>query len=94
MDDLFAYERRKSLHIALFKGTHLMFKSEVAKYNLSMQEAIEEFASLVAEGDSRAISIIEELLVRKRAGASTKRILKKNVEDLYDMIEGGLNDNA
>jgi len=78
-------ETRKSIHINMTRATHSEFRKRLLDYGLSMQEVFEYFASLVAEGDSTASSIIKDAYQGKRDKA-IKKVSKREVENLYDAI--------
>ena len=48
---------KKSVHISMSAGTHSQFRIACFKHKVSMQEVIEEFASLVANDNSDTDSI-------------------------------------
>ena len=93
-------QARKTIHIALPKEVHAGLKTVLFKYGLSMQEAIGEFARLIACNDKQAIRVIEELVriqleeikdgLRKKNGDRSSNLNKKigelDQETLYDMI--------
>ena len=78
-------ETRKSVHINLTRSTHSEFRKSLFDYGLSMQGVFEYFASLVAENDSRASSIVEEAYRSKRDRAINK-VTEKEAKNLYDAI--------
>ena len=78
-------ETRKSVHINLTRATHSEFRKVLIDYNLSMQEVFEYFASLVAENDSSASSMVREAFSRKRDKA-IKKVTAKEADNLYDAI--------
>ena len=79
------FQNRKSVHINLTRATHSEYRKVLFDYSLSMQEVFELFARLTAEGDKRAVSILQEAYENKRekAVASFNDIEKRN---LYDAI--------
>ena len=78
-------ETRRSVHINLTRVTHSGFRKALLDYGLSMQKAFEHFASLVAEDDSRATSIVEEAYKNKRDSIINK-VSEKEADNLYDAI--------
>ena len=58
---------------------------ELFKLKLSMQEVFEEFAQLVANGDSRAQQILQEIYDQKRAG-NIRKMSRTDADSIYDMI--------
>ena len=65
-------------------GIHSDFKSNLAKYGLSMQEVLEECAILIAAEDSNMEKILNELIAKKSKGAI--RIAEKDAETIYRII--------
>ena len=60
------FQTRKSVHINMTRATHSEYRKLLLDYSLSMQEVFELFARLAAEGDQRAVSIIEEAYTNKK----------------------------
>ena len=79
------FETRKSVHINLTRVTHSGFRKVLLDYGISMQKVFEHFASLVAENDSKATSIVEEAYKNKR-DSIVKKVSKKEADNLYDAI--------
>ncbi len=79
------FQNRKSVHINLTRATHSEYRKTLLDYSLSMQEVFELFARLVAEGDKRATSILQEAYDNKRNKtiAAFNDVEKRN---LYDAI--------
>lgn len=79
------FQNRKSVHINLTRATHSEYRKVLFDHSLSMQETFELFARLTAEGDKRAVSIIQEAYENKRSKtiASFNEVEKRN---LYDAI--------
>ena len=65
--------------------THAEFKKELVGRDLSMQETLEHFASLVVEGHPHAIKMLEELQ-RSKHNKEIGRLEEKYAESLYDVI--------
>lgn len=78
-------QTKKSVHISMTKQVHAEFRKKLLDFNLSMQEVLELFASLVSENDERAIDIMKQAKVDKR-NKSLKKFTDDEVEDLYDAI--------
>lgn len=53
------FKKKKGVHVQLDKDTHAHFRKELFTVGLSMQEAFEHFAQLVAVGDHRAKRLLE-----------------------------------
>ncbi len=64
---------RPSMHVKMSRDVHVAFRSIMLSYGVSMQEALEEFAVLVAEGDKTADSIIKRV-VDKKLRSELKRL--------------------
>lgn len=90
---------KKAVHVKLDKEVHAGLRVQCFKHNLSMQEILEEFCILLAEGDKRMIQIMSQFIVKKvKKECETKLIADprpnqpRNVVDrdkdlLYSMIE-------
>lgn len=90
--------RQKAVHIKLDKETHANFRTRLFAFDLSMQQAFEEFARLLGAGDSKATRIAEQLamkLVRKRLEdtpssalypARPKQLDEQDHDALYSLI--------
>ncbi len=79
------FETKKSVHINLTRAAHSEFRKVLFDYSLSMQEVFEMFASLVGENDASGMSIIKEAYRVKRE-RMTRRVTKREAENLYDVI--------
>jgi hypothetical protein len=92
-------QKKKCVHVKLSKETHSAFRAKLFEYGLSMQEAFDEFACLVAQSDSPATRIIEKLNTRKlkealRSAEEKKRMKESSFgeldsDTLYSMISEG-----
>ena len=93
--------RSKNIHVKLDKKTHTRFKTGLIVLGVSMQEAFEEFAKRVADGDKSAVNIVERM-VRTRVKQELaevglkpglgrrRRVLDELDQDvLYDLINEG-----
>lgn len=78
-------ETKKSVHVSMTKKVHSEFRKKLLDFDLSMQEVLELFASLVSENDERATDIMKQAKVTKRNKA-LKKFTNDEVEDLYDAI--------
>jgi len=85
LQNIVNFQTRKSVHVNLARATHSEFRKTLFDYSLSMQETFELFARLAAEGDKRAVSILQEAYDNKRSKsvASFNDVEKRN---LYDAI--------
>ena len=84
-NELFDFQTKKSLHINLKKETHAGFRIALFKKRLTMQEAIEEFANLVALENPRALTILENLVEKKR-NHEVERLSETDAEEIYKML--------
>ena len=78
-------ETRKSVHINMTRATHAEFRKTLMDFGMSMQEVLQHFASLVAEGDKSAILIVNEAYQKKK-NRQIKKITDMETENLYDAI--------
>jgi hypothetical protein len=92
--------RPKGVHIKLDKSTHAHFKARLIHHNVSMQDAFETFAKLVAEGNHSANAIVERFVRMKikeelaSVGLKFDRPIRKqrfveniDTNGLYDLID-------
>lgn len=92
----------KGVHIKLDKETHLNFKLRLARHDLTMQDAFEEFARQVGLGNLSANNLLEKLIrTRVRAELATVGLTpfspgrkgrasrELNPDMLYDLISEG-----
>ena len=82
----FDFQTKKTVHVNLRKETHAGFRTQLFKYDLSMQETFEEFAQLVAAENGRAIRIITELVENKRL-QKIKGLSESDADEIYKMLE-------
>lgn len=59
------FKTHSGIHFQIQTDTHVGFRTELFKKQLTIQEALAEFARLVASGDRRAHKILDDLVVRK-----------------------------
>lgn len=93
--------RFKGIHVKMDRQTHADFKAKLVYCNVSMQEAMEEFARLVGSGNPAAIKMLERLvrekLKKELATVGVKpykpghrRLLRElDPERMYDLISDG-----
>lgn len=86
---------KKTIHVSMSVSSHTGFKIECFKHGLSMQEVIEEFASLVSMGHPDMISILESA-AKKKLKNELKKIDEVDTSKIYDILEleNPLKDNA
>jgi hypothetical protein len=77
---------KKSIHVSMTTGTHSLFRIACFKHKVSMQEAIEEFASLVANDNPDMISILEEIALRK-LNKEIRKFDEIDTDNIYDILE-------
>lgn len=93
------FKTHTSIHLQLPSETHIGFRTELFKKQLTIQEALGEFARLIAEGDKKAHHMLDELVVRKiqdqiegiRKSDSSLGELDKDT--VYSMIHGEKDDD-
>ena len=67
-------------------GTHSQFRIACFKHKVSMQEVIEEFASLVANDNPDMISILEDISIRK-INKEIKKFDNSDTDSIYSILE-------
>jgi hypothetical protein len=77
---------RKSIHVSMTSGTHSQFRIACFKHKVSMQEAIEEFASLIANDNPDMISVLEEIAMRK-LNKELRKFDNSDTDSIYDILE-------
>jgi antitoxin component of RelBE/YafQ-DinJ toxin-antitoxin module len=92
------FQDRKCVHVKLEKETHAAFRARLFRHGISMQEAFDEFAKQVAEGNRSANIIVESLINRKLKEAIEGRVTKTrkrkeslgelDSESIYNLING------
>lgn len=82
----FNFQEKKSLHINLKRETHAGFRTELFKRHLTMQETLEEFASLVSLGHPRAMRILDDLIAKKE-NREVAKLSDTDADEIYRMLE-------
>jgi len=77
---------KKSIHVSMTAGIHSQFRIACFKHRVSMQEAIEEFASLIANDNPDMISILEEIALRK-LNKEIRKFDNSDTDNIYDILE-------
>jgi hypothetical protein len=77
---------KKSIHVSMTAGTHSQFRIACFKHKVSMQEAIEEFASLVANDNPDMLALLEEIALRK-LNKEIKKFDEVDSDNIYDILE-------
>lgn len=86
LERLINFQTKKSVHINLSKDAHAGVKIECFKRGVSMQEAFEEFAQMIAAQHADAIDILEDLAIRKR-NKIVRQLSAVDAESIFDAIE-------
>jgi hypothetical protein len=95
------FQDDKGIHIKLKKDVHALFRSEMFKTGISMQEAFNEFARQVVEGTRSAKFIVQAASSKKMKASLEKRTRKwerpvgdLDVETLYDLINTKISEGS
>lgn len=83
---LIDFATKKSVHINLSKGAHAALKIACFKRDLSIQEVFEEFAQMVGQEKSDAITVLEDLSLRKR-NKIIRQLSEQDADSIFDLIE-------
>lgn len=83
---------KRNIHVVLPQTSYVKTKIETFQRNLTIQDTVGGFVALLAEGDERALSIIDDLALLKYNGKLRERIDRGSLSDvdrelLYDMLE-------
>ncbi len=93
--------RFKGIHIKMDRQTHADFKARLVYCNVSMQEAMEEFARLVGSGNLSALRMLDRLVREKLKKELSsvglqpykpghrRRLHELDPNALYDLISEG-----
>ena len=85
MSRRFNFETKKSVHINLMLGTHGEFRARLLRKGITMQDALEECAIRIANGDSYMEKMLNEIIDKKINGEL--QIASQEAESLYRLIE-------
>ena len=77
---------KKSIHVSMTTGIHSQFRIACFKHKVSMQEAIEEFASLIANDNPDMLALLEEIALRK-LNKEIKKFDEVDSDNIYDILE-------
>jgi hypothetical protein len=77
---------KKTVHVNLTTESHAGIKIACFKHQISMQEAIEEFAHLIAIGHPDMISVLESV-ARKKLSDQIKKLDNFDEKTIYDILE-------
>ncbi len=83
---------RKSIHIHLMKSQHAAFRSKVILSGITMQDALEECAIRISEGEPYMEKLINEVIDKKARGEL--QIAKAEINSIYEAIESDEHDDA
>ena len=85
------FETRKSVHIHLMLGTHGEFRSILLKKGVTMQDALEECAIRIAQGDSYMERMLDEIIDKKIKGEL--QVAAAEADSIYRLIEEDKDDS-
>ena len=85
-NQIISFQTKKSVHINLTKDAHAGVKIECFKRSVSMQEAFEEFAQLIAAEHPDALEILDDVALRKR-NKIVRQLSAVDAESIFDAIE-------
>lgn len=89
---------RKCINIKLDKEVHCGFRSRLLERGITMQDAMDEFARLVADDDPRAMGIVDRFAKRKAQDElaaitvghdHSRKLSELDAEALYNLINDG-----
>lgn len=83
---------KRNIHVVLPQTSYVKTKVATFERQLTLQDTLGGFVAFLAEGDERAISILNELALLKYNGKLRDRIERGSLSDvdrdlLYDMLE-------
>lgn len=83
---------KRNIHVVLPQTSYVKTKIATFERQLTLQDTLGGFVALLAEGDERAVSILDELALLKYNGKLRERIEHGSLSDvdrdlLYDMLE-------
>lgn len=95
--------RSKGVHIKMDRETHMNFRIKLVELGLTMQEAFEEFAKMVGDGNLSANNLLQRfkreqvraelatvgLQPLKNRNRKPRRLSELDAEGLYDLINEG-----
>ena len=77
---------KKTLHVNLSTASHAGLRIECFKHKISMQEAVEEFATLVCAGHPDVISILASIQTRKLKN-QIRELEASDADTIYSILE-------
>lgn len=83
---------KRNIHVVLPQTSYVKTKIATFERQLTLQDTLGGFVALLAEGDERAVSILDELALLKYNGKLKERIDRVSLSEvdrelLYDMLE-------
>lgn len=94
---------RRCINVKLCKEVHASFRSKLLERGITMQDAMDEFAKLIADDDQRALGIVDRLATKKAQAELTaiskskdhsRKMSELDAEALYNMISDGEEDDG
>jgi hypothetical protein len=83
---------KRNIHVVLPQTSYVKTKIATFERQLTLQDTLGGFVALLAEGDERAVSILDELALLKYNGKLKDRVDRSSLSEvdrelLYDMLE-------
>lgn len=83
---------KRNIHVVLPQTSYVKTKIATFERQLTLQDTLGGFVALLAEGDERAVSILDELALLKYNGKLKERVDRGSLSEvdrelLYDMLE-------
>lgn len=83
---------KRNVHVVLPHTSYVKTKIATFERQLTIQDTLGGFVALLAEGDERALSILDELALLKYNGKLRERLERGSLSEvdrdlLYDMLE-------
>lgn len=83
---------KRNIHVVLPQTSYIKTKIATFERQLTLQDTLGGFVALLAEGDERAVSILDELALLKYNGKLKDRLERGSLSEvdrelLYDMLE-------
>ncbi len=87
-----SFGAKRNIHVVLPQPSYVKTKIATFERMLTLQDTLGGFVALIAEGDERAISILDELALLKYNNQLKERLEKGALSPidsdlLYDMLE-------
>ena len=77
---------KKTVHFNMLSESHAALRMACFKYNLSMQEVLEEISQRIGMESSEMISLLEDLREKKR-NKFVKKLSDNDAQSLYGILE-------